>query len=67
MLDVEDPYLGYDAENFPYKPPQRGIRPTFRTGLLGRLCGNICAPRSLMMKWEEIPTGFIKKPASRWG
>jgi hypothetical protein len=22
ILDVEDPYLGYDAEKFPYKPPQ---------------------------------------------
>jgi hypothetical protein len=31
---VEDPDLGYDAENFPYKQPQRGIRPTFRAGLL---------------------------------
>jgi hypothetical protein len=40
-LEVEDPDLGYDAENFPYKPPHRGIRPTFRAGLLRGLYGNI--------------------------
>jgi hypothetical protein len=40
ILDVEDPDLGYDAENFPYKQPQRGMRPTFRAGLLRGLCGN---------------------------
>jgi hypothetical protein len=33
-LDVEDPDVGYDADNFPYKPPQRGMRPTCRAGLL---------------------------------
>jgi hypothetical protein len=37
MLEVEDPDLGYDAENFPYKPPQRGISPTCREGLLSGL------------------------------
>jgi hypothetical protein len=41
ILDVYDPYLGYDAEKFPYKPPQWKMRLTSRAGLLGRLCGNI--------------------------
>jgi hypothetical protein len=41
ILDVYNPYLGYDATKFAYKPPPWGIRPTFRTGLLGGLCGNI--------------------------
>jgi hypothetical protein len=36
ILDVEDPYLGYDAEKFPYKPPQWQMRSTSRAGLLGR-------------------------------
>ena len=44
ILDVYDPYLGYYAEKFPYKPPQWKIRSTSRAGLSGRLCGNICAP-----------------------
>jgi len=35
ILDIEDPYLGYDAEKFPYKQLKRGIRPTFRVRLLG--------------------------------
>jgi hypothetical protein len=35
MLEVYDPDLGYDAKTFPYKPPQREMKPTFRTGLLG--------------------------------
>jgi len=26
ILDVEDPYLGYDAENFPYKQTSGEIR-----------------------------------------
>jgi hypothetical protein len=33
-LDVSDPDLGYDADNFPYKQPQQGMRPTCRAGLL---------------------------------
>jgi hypothetical protein len=33
-LDVEDPDLGYNAETFPYRPPQRGMRPPCRAGLL---------------------------------
>jgi hypothetical protein len=41
ILDVEDPCLGYDAEKFPYQPPQWTMRLTLRAGLLGRLCGNI--------------------------
>jgi hypothetical protein len=41
MRDVEDPDLGYDAETCPYQPPQRGMRPTCRAGLVGGLCGNI--------------------------
>jgi hypothetical protein len=41
MLDVEDPYLGYDAEKSPYKPSQRKMRSISRAGLLGGLCGNI--------------------------
>jgi hypothetical protein len=36
ILDVEDPCLGYDAEKFPYKPPQWQMRLTLRAGLLGR-------------------------------
>jgi hypothetical protein len=40
ILEGSDPDLGYDAENFPYKQPQRGMRPTCRAGLLRRLCGN---------------------------
>jgi hypothetical protein len=28
---------------------------------------SVRAPRSLMMEWEEIPTGSIRGPASRWG
>jgi hypothetical protein len=35
MLEGEDPDLGYYAEKFPYKLPQREMEPTFRTGLLG--------------------------------
>jgi hypothetical protein len=35
ILDVYNPYLGYDAEEFPYQPPQQKMRPTCRTGLLG--------------------------------
>jgi hypothetical protein len=34
ILDVYDPYLGYYAEKFPYKQPQRGMRSTCRAGLL---------------------------------
>jgi predicted dehydrogenase len=34
MLDVEDPYLGYDAETWPYQQPQRTMRSTSRAGLL---------------------------------
>jgi hypothetical protein len=45
ILDVYDPYLGYDAEKFPYKPPQRTMRSTSRAGLLGGLCGHIWARR----------------------
>jgi hypothetical protein len=41
MLDVYDPYLGYYAEKFPYKPLQWKMRSTLRAGLLGRLCGHI--------------------------
>jgi hypothetical protein len=36
ILDVSDPCLGYDAEKFPYKPPQWKMRLTWRAGLLGR-------------------------------
>jgi hypothetical protein len=35
MLELEAPELGYEAAKFPYKPSQRGMKPTFRTGLLG--------------------------------
>jgi hypothetical protein len=41
ILDVSDPCLGYDAETFPYQPPQWTMRLTVRAGLLGRLGGNI--------------------------
>jgi hypothetical protein len=34
ILEVEDPDLSYDAETSPYQQPQRGGRPTCRTGLL---------------------------------
>ncbi len=34
MRDVSDLDLGYDDEKFPYKSPQRGMRPTCRAGLL---------------------------------
>jgi hypothetical protein len=30
ILDVYDPYLGYDAETFPYHEPQRKMRSTSR-------------------------------------
>jgi hypothetical protein len=38
-LEVSDPDLGYDAETFPYQQPRRGMRPTFRAGLLRGLWG----------------------------
>jgi hypothetical protein len=40
-LEVYDPDLGYNAENFPYKPLQRGMRPTISRRALERLWGNI--------------------------
>jgi len=33
ILDVDDPYLGYDAKKFPHKPPQRRMRSTSRAPL----------------------------------
>jgi hypothetical protein len=41
ILDVYDPYVGYDAEKFPSKPPQWRMRSTWRAGLFGRLYGHI--------------------------
>jgi hypothetical protein len=32
LLDVSDPYVGYDAETCPYKPPQWKMRSTSRQG-----------------------------------
>ena len=34
ILDVEDPDVGYDAETCPSQPPQWGMRPTSRAGLV---------------------------------
>jgi hypothetical protein len=34
ILDVYGPYLGYDAETFPYQQSQRKLRFTSRAGLL---------------------------------
>jgi hypothetical protein len=31
------------------------------------LLQELSAPRSLMMEWEEISTGSIREPVSRWG
>jgi hypothetical protein len=56
ILGVCDPDLGYDAEKVPYKPPQREIRPTCRTGLLGRLYGNISI-YSIVRPYSIIETG----------
>jgi hypothetical protein len=41
ILDVEDPYFGYDAETCPSQQPQRTVRSTSRAGPLGGRCGNI--------------------------
>jgi Lipocalin-like domain len=41
ILDVYDPYLGYDAETFPYQQPQRKMRSTSRAALLGGVCGHM--------------------------
>jgi hypothetical protein len=35
ILDIADPYLGYDGEKFPYQQSQRQMRSTFRVRLLG--------------------------------
>jgi hypothetical protein len=41
ILDVYDPYVGYNDEKFPYQQPQQKMRPTLRAGLLGGICGNL--------------------------
>jgi hypothetical protein len=35
FFEVEDPYVGYDAEKIPYQQPQRQMRSPSRPGPLG--------------------------------
>jgi hypothetical protein len=37
------------------------------SGMSANLLHGCGAPRSLMMEWEEIPTGSIRESVSRWG
>jgi hypothetical protein len=41
ILGVSDPYLGYDAGDFPHQRPQRKLRSTSHTAPFRRLCRNI--------------------------
>jgi hypothetical protein len=47
ILDVYDPYLGYDAAKFPYQPSPWKMRSTSHAGLLGRFCANMATADSV--------------------
>src|SRR5262245_57591433 len=40
ILDAYNPYLGYDAENFPYQQTEREMRVIYAAWSLGRFCGH---------------------------
>src|SRR5919106_2431568 len=57
ILDVYDPFLGYDAETCPYQSPRRTMRSPARAGLLG---GSSCveaAHRRMVMAQVWLVTG----------